>query len=362
LASDEPSYRVKLDVYSGPMDLLLYLIRKNEVDIHDIPVGTITDQYMEFVDSMHVTDLDTAGEFLVMAATLLEIKARIMLPTETFGDDEDDPRNELVRQLMEYRAFKERAGQLTDMKSAMDQRFPRGIPFTDNRGRELDESSLKEVELWDLVSAFSKMLSQTSINMPSTLHEDDLPVSQYMARLMERLAESESEIAFEDAFIGARTRVQAIGIFLALLELAKQLRVRIFQHSLFGDIRIGISDEAPPGDFELPESERELMEAEINLAETPAETEGQEPSEPEPEEEPDWDDEDDDEPTAADVDIPDVDFLHEPEQSQEPEDEPLPQVEAETPEPQPEEQNAAPDEDTTEPDTPMENSPEEPRN
>jgi len=261
LASEEPSYRVKLDVYSGPLDLLLYLIRKNEVDITDIPVGEITDQYMEYVENMKICDLDFSGEFLVMAATLLEIKSRMMLPAETLEEEGEDPRSELVRQLMEYRAFKERAGLLAEMKGEMDRRFPRGMPFAKDRGREPDEESLKEVELWDLVKAFSRILSQTALTMPSTLREDDVPVSEYMRRIMERLEASDGEIAFEDAFVGSRTRQQMIGIFLALLELAKQLRIRIFQSALFESIRIALSEEPPPGSFEPPEDERETAEA-----------------------------------------------------------------------------------------------------
>ena len=265
--SEGPRYRVNLEGlgFSGPLDLLLYLVRTNEFDITDIPVAEITDQYMEFVESMDVCDLDFSGEFLVMAATLLEIKSRMMLPSEALEEEEEDPRRELVRQLMEYRAFKERAGLLAEMKGEMDQRFPRGMPFAKDRGREADEGSLKEVELWDLMKAFSRVLSQTAVTMPSTLREDDVPVSEYMRRVMERLATSGAEIAFEDAFVGSRTRQQLIGIFLALLELARQLRIRIFQKSLFADIRIAVSDEVLPGSFELPEDERELQEAQAAL-------------------------------------------------------------------------------------------------
>jgi len=251
------------------MDLLLYLIRKNEVDIRDIPVGKITDQYMAYLEKMRGTDLDFSGEFLVMAATLLEIKARMLLPAEALPEEEEDPRAELVRQLMEYRAFKERAAGLSELKAIQDRRYPRGMRF--ERGEEgEDGEALKDVELWDLVSAFSRVLEQTHVVMPETMREDDVPVSGYMERVIERLGESTGEMAFEDAFRGSRTRLQLIGIFLAILELARLRRIKVFQGEFFGSIRLQLREEEPgeppKGPAQTAEAEAESLEG----SETPS--------------------------------------------------------------------------------------------
>jgi len=251
------------------MDLLLYLIRKNEVDIRDIPIGAITDQYMAYLGDMRGADLDFSGEFLVMAATLLEIKARMLLPVEALPDEEEDPRAELVRQLMEYRSFKERAAGLSDLKAIQDRRYPRGMRFERAPEEGQDGESLRDVELWDLVSAFSRVLDQTHVVMPATLREDDVPVSSYMERVIERLGESTGEIAFEDAFRGSRTRLQLIGIFLAILELVRIKRIRVLQGELFGSIRLQLRPQEPEEPPAQPVSTAEA-EAESPEESTPS--------------------------------------------------------------------------------------------
>jgi len=264
LSSEVPHYRVELDVYSGPLDLLLYLIRKSEVDIRDIPIAKVTDQYMGYLGTMRETDLDFSGEFLVMAATLLEIKARMLIPTDEEVGDEDDPRAELVRQLMEYRDFKERAATLTEMKVAQDRLFPRGMRYVRIGDQQVDDEALQEVALWDLVSAFSTILEQTVVTMAGTVREDDVPVSSYMQRVLDQLADAAEPIAFEQIFRGSRTRLQLIGIFLALLELARLRQIRVFQSFRFGPIRIALSEPEPePAEEPTPEPVDRAPEPEV---------------------------------------------------------------------------------------------------
>jgi hypothetical protein len=152
-------YRVNLDVYDGPLDLLLYLIRRDEIDIHNIPIARITAQYCAYVDTLRQIDPDVAGEFLVMATTLMEIKTRMLLPrqeAEDEGEEAFDPRAELVRQLLEYKAFKDAAGDLKAAATAQALRFPRrpGEPEADEPAMDLDE-----VQIWDLVDAFNQVMT-----------------------------------------------------------------------------------------------------------------------------------------------------------------------------------------------------------
>ena len=150
------SYKVKLDVFEGPLDLLLYLIKKNEIDIYDIPIASITEQYLEYIDLMRMLDLNIAGEFLVMAATLIHIKSKMLLPPdekELLPEEEEDPREELVRRLVEYKKFKEVAGILQDLEGQRKKMFTRDIPFEVEPGEVFFEASL-----FDLITAFTRVL------------------------------------------------------------------------------------------------------------------------------------------------------------------------------------------------------------
>ncbi len=227
-----PDYRVQTDVYNGPLDLLLYLIRRDEVDIYDIPVASVTEQYLEYVNLLKVIDPNVAGDFLVMAAVLMEIKSRMLLPRPVAEDGEEadelaDPRLELVRQLLEYKKFKDASFELKHAADLQAQRWPR-IPARP-KPPDAAEVDLDDVQIWDLVAAFTKIMA--AIGAGPVTHDvvfDDTPISLHAADILDQLQRQGGESAFAMIFEG-RTKVEMIGLFLALLELIRQARVRVTQ-------------------------------------------------------------------------------------------------------------------------------------
>ena len=252
-------YRVNLDIYNGPLDLLLYLIRRDELDIYDIPIARVTEQYMQYVEVLQGLDANLAGEFLVMAATLMEIKTRMLLPAPEAAEDEAgdseaiDPRAELVRQLLEYKAFKDAAGELGAYAEKQALRHPRKPHVPDLGPPELE---IEDIQIWDLVDAFQNIL--TAIGRSRQRHEviyDDTPIELHQSDLLDRL-ERAGALTFGQVFAGRESRSEAIGLFLAMLELIRTRRIRAAQQSNFGEIRISLNDEEhsdeedenPPGD------------------------------------------------------------------------------------------------------------------
>lgn len=247
-------YRVQLDFYDGPMDLLLYLVRRNEVDIHDIPIARITDQYCRWVEMMRAIDINLAGEFLVMAAWLIEIKTRLLLPTlppagegaegETSAAAElADPRAELVRQLLAYKQFKDLAEELGDVHAEHSLRHPRaGIDWKQIAGDE-DEQALDiaDVQIWDLFEAFGRLMEQTGRFRDHQVTYDDTPISEHQEALVLHL-KTHGPTRFEHLFEG-RTHGQVLGLFLAMLELIRQKRLRIEQERAFGSIFIMLAEQ-----------------------------------------------------------------------------------------------------------------------
>ena len=233
-------YRVNLDIYNGPLDLLLYLIRRDEVDIYDIPVSSLTEQYVKYVEVLHQLDPNMAGEFLVMAATLLEIKTRMLLPTPPPEEGQEqglslDPRTELVRQLLEYKAFKDAAFDLREAGEQQSQRFPRRPILPEVNGAELD---LEDVQVWDLVDAFSRLME--SIGKGLVQHEviyDDTPVELHAEDIMDRLSR-EGSLTFRRIFEGRTRRSEIVGLFLALLELVRLRKIVAAQELNFGEIYV----------------------------------------------------------------------------------------------------------------------------
>ena len=228
-------YRVQLDVFTGPLDLLLYLIRRDEVDIYDIPIVRVTEQYLEHLRVLDQLDPNTAGDFLVMASTLVELKSRALLPTPPLdmGDDAEDFRAPLVRQLLEYKRFKDAARALG---SAADDRARRFVRRPAELPKELAGLELEEAQVWDLLSAFAKVM--TAIGRGPGEHQvryDDTPVELHMAEIM-AILEQDSPTTFQALFAGQTERLQVIGRFLALLELIRAHRIRAEQEVTFGTI------------------------------------------------------------------------------------------------------------------------------
>lgn len=233
-----PDYKVQLDVYSGPLDLLLYLIRRNEVDIYNIPVAKVTEQYIEYVALLQHLDPEAVSEFLVLAATLLEIKSRMLLPKPPPEEADSimlDPRAELVRQLLEYKDIKDAARAL---EHAADERAMQWSRTPVLPPRDENEIELDNVDIWDLFEAFNKLLEQTGKTGP--FHQvgvDDTPLALHAADILDSLDRSGGQQNFEEIFRG-RARPEMIGLFLALLELIRQRKVRAEQDRSFATIQL----------------------------------------------------------------------------------------------------------------------------
>lgn len=239
-------YRVELDVYNGPLDLLLFLIRRDEVDVYDIPILKITEQYVSYVNVLKHVDPDAVGDFLVMAATLMEIKSRMLLPSpppeEETQDDFGDPRLELVRQLLEYKSFKDAARSLDTALQIQALKHPR-VPVDALPAK--NEVDIDEVQIWDLLDAFQKVLDATGKR--NTKHEvvyDDTPIALHAADILDALQRSGGRHGFQALFAG-RDKGQMIGLFLALLELLRQRRLRAVQSGGFSAIELELLDDAP---------------------------------------------------------------------------------------------------------------------
>jgi len=235
------SYKVKLDVFEGPLDLLLYLIQKDEVDISDIPIARITDQYLEYLELMQLLDLNIAGEFIVMAATLMHIKSKMLLPPDqTEGEEklEEDPRAELVRRLLEYKQFKEAASQLSQMESHQKHFFARvgsGIKEDELPPPVADEYF--EASLFDLISAFTKVLKDIPKDVFYKVVKDEFTVSEKIHDILHLLVEKKI-LFFTELFKAAKTKFEIITIFLAILELIKIKEITILQSAPFAEIEI----------------------------------------------------------------------------------------------------------------------------
>jgi segregation and condensation protein A len=226
-------YQVKLERFEGPLDLLLYLIQKQEINIYDIPIAKITRQYLEYIRMLEFLNLELAGEFLVMAATLMRIKARMLLPAREDEEDEiEDPRTQLVQQLLEYQRFKEAAGRLETM------RYQRALLFT-RPGHEIDPQEIEveyDYNLFDLIASFKQVLEKAKVRYVDVKAEET-SIEEKIEVLKGRLAERDV-IAFEDLFSQDTSPADLIATFLALLELLRLRVARVQQARPFGQIWI----------------------------------------------------------------------------------------------------------------------------
>ena len=242
-------FRVDLESYRGPLDLLLYLVRKHEVDVVDIPIATITDQFLQHISVMEQLDVNSVGDFLEMASTLIEIKSRMVLPRGGEVQEEiDDPRQELVRRLLEYKRYKDAASMLEERNRQWQNRFPRLSDDLPPRHADPADQPIQEVELWDLVSAFGRILRETDATRPSSIVYDETPIQVYMQRIYTRLREA-GELKFTSLFEADMHKSALIGIFLAILELVRHHKVRVRQEQLFGEIDLIID---PDVDIDEP--------------------------------------------------------------------------------------------------------------
>lgn len=234
-------YKVKLDVFNGPMDLLLYLIKRDEIDIYDIPIARITEEYIEFVDLIKSINVEYAAEFLVLASQLLEIKSRMLLPdTDPLGEDDvhiEDPRTNLIQELMEYRKFRQRADNLRQRAQEAGRYVPRQVHrFVGADGVELE---LEEIGVWELSEAFRTVLKATMQYSPQVIVYDDTPMETIMEDIQWKVAEK-GHLKFFDLIGTPRDRGRLISYFLGLLELTKLKEIRLMQRHDGDDIYITI--------------------------------------------------------------------------------------------------------------------------
>lgn len=232
-------YSIKVPLFEGPLDLLLHLIKKAEVDIYDIPISLIADQYLEYIELMKELNLEVAGEFLVMAATLAQIKSRTLLPpAEGEGEEQDgvDPRAQLVQRLLEYKKFKEAAQDLGERESFWRDVFVRQGKGAWEDSDEPQDEALFNFGLIDLLDAFKRVLT----SVPARFHEitgEGISITDRINQILEKLSSSGS-ITFDSLFEEDRTKADVIITFLALLELARIRAIKIMQVEEFGTIRI----------------------------------------------------------------------------------------------------------------------------
>lgn len=231
------SYKVQLEIFEGPLELLLHLIKKEELDIHHISIAKITKQYLEYIHIMQILNLDVAGEFLVMAATLMHIKSRMLLPQEGLREEEedDDPQAELIKQLMEYQKFKEIAERLEEKQIRQEDIFSRGKDATMELARE--EGFLLKANLFDLINAFSQVLTTAGKEDFTEIIEDEVTVNEKIREIM-ALLRAQTSLNFTALFVGLANKVEMVVTFLALLELIRLKEAKIRQVERFGEIRV----------------------------------------------------------------------------------------------------------------------------
>jgi len=228
------NYSVDLEVFQGPLDLLLYLIRKDEIDIYDIPIARITEQYMQYVEMMQCLNLELAGEYILMAATLIRIKARLLLPRDADDLEDADPRQELVAALLEYKKFKE-ASEILREKRLMEERIFTPPAVDGNRKSKVILSD--STTLYDLLTSFRDVLERIGKDQFYEIQPEELTVEDRIRRVIEVLADKDS-VAFQELFMDVPRKLVAIMTFMAILELARVHRIMIRQSLPFSEVRV----------------------------------------------------------------------------------------------------------------------------
>lgn len=231
-------FRVDLDIFRGPLDLLLYLVRKHEVQISEIPIAPITQQYLEYLEVLEQLEVDSVGDFLELASTLIEIKSRMILPRAE--EDEpalEDPRHELIERLLQYKRVKDAASMLEQRAADWQQHFSRSASDTARAGHDLADEPIHAVELWDLVSALGRVLRDNASKEPSNIVYDDTPIHVYMGRVHALVLEK-GRVPFGELFQPGAHKSTLIGLFLAVLELVRHHGVRVEQGELFDEMWI----------------------------------------------------------------------------------------------------------------------------
>ncbi|HYH04172.1 MAG TPA: segregation/condensation protein A [Bacillota bacterium] len=234
-------YEIKLDVFEGPLDLLLHLIEKDEIDIYNIPIALITERYLEYLHTIQMLNLDGVGDFLVMAATLMQIKAKLLLPQTRYNDDtdlepEEDPRFELARKLVEYKKIKDAAVLLQEMEEKQFTVYNRVAGEFPDRMTAPASDNFKEMSVWELFDAFKIIIDSMEVkHLKSAIPKPEISIKQRMTQLLDRIT-TEQSISFRDIFNDVTTKVGLITCFLAVLELLRLRKLTAYQDGIFGNI------------------------------------------------------------------------------------------------------------------------------
>lgn len=261
-AAQLPTYRVELDHFRGPLDLLLYLVRRNELSVTAVPVSSIVSQFVDFMQGLAALDLEQVGEFVVLSSTLVELKSREVIPETTESDEPaadpsaDEPRSELIEQLLQYKRYREAGLALEERAATWQLRYPRLHDDRPQATRNLSQDRIKEVELWDLVSALGRVLQKQAVETNAKIRYDETPISVYVERISERVR-AEGRVRFSSFFGGLHVRSQIIGVFLAILELLRHHHYRAEQPADYGEIFVlpPVETAAEPVPTEPPAAE-----------------------------------------------------------------------------------------------------------
>jgi segregation and condensation protein A len=236
-----PDYRVDLEIYNGPMDLLLYLIKERELDIHDIPIAEITERFLAHLEVIRTIDIDNAGDFLLMAATLMLIKSRMLLPRAEATEDEEiedlDPRTDLVRQLLEYKRFKDLSRALAAAEADRERRFAGGLRPPELQALDAGKL-LEEVGVDDLLLAFERLMRETLASVDHEVAGGDIPLSAVAETVRARLEAAPEGVVFRDLFSERQDRPYIVAVFLCLLELLKQRSIELEPGDEVADLRV----------------------------------------------------------------------------------------------------------------------------
>ena len=231
------SYQIQLENFAGPLDLLLFFIRRDEIDIMDIPISTVTEEYLTYLEALQALNVSLAGDFMLMAATLMRIKAKMLLPSLKEQEDEEfeDPRTALVHQLVEYQRYKEAASNLSEMNDLESRRFYPSFTHSVSDSEEDPGFYLEDVTLFEFVTLFKKVLKQIPPAVYYDVEREEIQVKERVAMILSRFVEK-SQIMFSELFPKSSSRQEVIVTFVAILELIRDGQVRVSQKKLFEDM------------------------------------------------------------------------------------------------------------------------------
>lgn len=249
-------FKVALDVFAGPLDLLLYLVKRHEVEITEVPIARITEDFLVYSEVLEALAIEQVGEFVELASVLLEIKARALVPRpEETEDPVEEVREDLVRRLLEYKQYRDAAVLLEDRARRQEQRFPRLDTSDDPGPSPPREVAFAEAQVWDLVAAMSRVMKKRQARAPRQIVHDDTPIEVHIERIEGLLAE-QAQLAFSELFEDEMPRMRVVGIFLAVLELVRRGRVTTRQEQLFEELWLAplepAAEPAPPALHEPP--------------------------------------------------------------------------------------------------------------